>query len=298
MHVPVMPDVAVKYLDCRPGGIYVDCTVGEGGHAESIIKETSPGGALIAIDRDAGVLEIARAKLEGYKRNVRVFNSNFTELKEILKELKISKVDGILFDLGLSTFQLEDRSRGFSFKNDGPLDMRMSENISKSAEYYVNSLDERRLNEVILQYGEERWAKRIAGAIVRKRGNGEIKTAGALAEVVRKAIPKSKRKWRIHPATRTFQALRILVNDELGALERALPAALGLLKDKGRICVISFHSLEDRIVKNVFRDYSKRNEPPLFRILTKKPVVASDEEIERNPRSRSAKLRAGEVING
>ncbi len=298
MHVPVMTDIVIEYLDCRPGGVWVDCTAGEGGHAKQILKRIGPEGLLIAIDRDAGVLEKAKDKLKGQEENVRIFNSNFTGLGEILKELRISKVDGILFDLGLSTFQLEDRSRGFSFKDDGPLDMRMSEEISKSAAYYVNNLDERRLNEAIFRYGEERWAKSIAGAIVRERGKGTIETAGALAEIIRRAIPRSKWPGRIHPATRTFQALRILVNEELEAIEETLPAAIGLLKDKGRICVISFHSLEDRIVKNVFRDFSGRKEEAMFKVLTRKPVVASDEEKRQNPRSRSAKLRAGEVING
>jgi len=296
MHLPVMLEEAIQLLNCRAGGTYIDCTLGEGGHSQDIMKKIGNEGTLIAIDQDADVIIRAKEKLTTYSGRIKYFNSNFVELRRILDELKLSKVDGIIFDLGLSSFQLSDFSRGFSFMNDGPLDMRMSRQIDETAMLWVNRLDEESLSNVIFKYGEERWSRRIARAIVREREKAEIKTTFALAGIVRRAIPGKR--GRLHPATRTFQALRILVNNEIEAIEKAIPAAINSLNDGGRICVISFHSLEDRVIKNTFKDFSRREEQPFFRILTRKPATPSIEEVRNNPRSRSAKMRAGEVFYG
>jgi 16S rRNA (cytosine1402-N4)-methyltransferase len=250
------------------------------------------------MDMDEKVIEKAKENLSEYSKHIRYYNDNFKNINKILEAAGVDKVNGILFDLGLSTFQLEDDKRGFSFMNDGPLDMRMSGKTEIPAIHYINNLDERRLNEIIAEFGEERWAKRIARAIVKRREKGEIKTSAELAEIIRRAVPQQGRYGRIHPATRAFQAVRILVNDELESLKHALPAAVEHLKNDGRVCVISFHSLEDRIVKRYFRERKQENKAPNFEILTPKPVMAAEAEKAENKRCRSAKLRAGRVIYG
>jgi len=295
MHIPVLKKEVLSYLEPKTGGVYVDCTLGEGGHAISILERIGDTGMLIGIDMDEKVMLLAKENLSRYSKNVKYYNNNFRDLNKILEAAGTEKVDGILFDLGLSTFQLEDTERGFSFMKDGALDMRMSANIQIPAYEYVNNLDERRLNETIVEFGEERWARKIARAIVRRREKGEIKTSGELAEIIRRAVPERARYGRIHPATRSFQAIRILVNDELESLKIALREAVSRLADGGSICVISFHSLEDRIVKRFFREMGAKEETPRFSVLTTKPVVATAEEEYENPRSRSAKLRAGRV---
>jgi len=293
-----MKDEVMKYLEPKAGGVYVDCTIGEGGHAKEIMEKTGGNATLLAMDMDEKVIEKAKENLSEYSKHIRYYNDNFKNINKILEAAGVDKVNGILFDLGLSTFQLEDDKRGFSFMNDGPLDMRMSGKTEIPAIHYINNLDERRLNEIIAEFGEERWAKRIARAIVKRREKGEIKTSAELAEIIRRAVPQQGRYGRIHPATRAFQAVRILVNDELESLKHALPAAVEHLKNDGRVCVISFHSLEDRIVKRYFRERKQENKAPNFEILTPKPVMAAEAEKAENKRCRSAKLRAGRVIYG
>lgn len=286
-HIPVLLKGVIEYLDCRPNKIYVDCTVGEGGHAEEILNKTFPEGRLIGIDRDADALKVAEERLRRFANRFVLINDDFENISEILKEQGIERVDGILFDLGVSSLQLEDAGRGFSFLTDAPLDMRMDRREKVKASDLINTLSEDELRELIYRYGEERWAKRIAAAIVRERRKKPIERTSQLVEVITRAVPAPYRYRRIHPATRTFQTLRIAVNRELEVLPRALQEASGHLNVGGRLCVISFHSLEDRIVKNTLKSL------PL-RVLTKKPVTPSEEEITINPRARSAKLRAAE----
>ena len=293
MHIPVMKEEVVEYLNCRPGRVYVDCTVGEGGHAKEILKRSGPDGVLVGIDQDSRVLEIAEKNLSEYRGRTFFVNSNFFNMDNILKELKIERVDGILFDFGLSSFQMDDPARGFSFDKDGPLDMRMSDKVVRDAGYLVNTLDEKRLRDIIFTYGEERWAKKIANFIIRTRERERIDSTSKLSGIVKRAVPRKAWPAKTHVATRTFQALRIAVNNELDIIRKTMPVAIDLLGSGGRICSISFHSLEDRIVKNVFRDRGRTGN---FSVLTSKPVVPSDEEVHSNPRSRSAKMRAGESI--
>ncbi len=286
-HIPVLLKDVIEYLDCRPNKIYVDCTVGEGGHAEAILNKTSPKGRLIGIERDADALKVAEERLRRFANRFVLINDDFINISEILKGQGIKRVDGVLFDLGVSSFQLEDSSRGFSFMVDAPLDMRMDRRENVKASDLVNTLSEDQLRELLWKYGEERWAKRIAAAIVRERRGKPIEKTLQLVEIITNAVPTPYRYKKIHPATRTFQALRIIVNRELEVLPKALQEASRYLDIGGRLCVISFHSLEDRIVKQTLRSL------PL-RILTKKPVIPSKEEIALNPRARSAKLRAAE----
>ena len=285
-------------LHCRPVGAYLDCTVGGGGHSEAILEASGPDGILIGMDRDGEALRQAEARLSKYGNRARFFHGVFSDLGKALKDQKIPEVDGILMDLGVSTMQLMDPSRGFSFQNDGPLDMRMDQRSGVPASDLVNTLPEYQLMRLLSEWGEERWAKRIARAIARRRLSQPIMTTFQLAEIIRKAIPRSAQPRRLHPATKTFQALRIAVNRELDDLAEDLQQALAFLKLNGRLCVIAFHSLEDRIVKGVFRTFS-RSDPREFHLVTKKPLVADRSEVLENPRSRSAKLRVIErITNG
>lgn len=295
-HKPVLLKEAIDFLNCRANGIYVDGTVGSGGHARLILERSAPGGRLIGLDWDAQAIIRAKENLASFGERVTLINKNFKFLKEVLERLDISKVDGILLDLGVSAEQLEDAERGFSFQRDGPLDMRMSSEISTTARELVNRLSAAELKEIIWKYGEERWAGRIAQAIVHSRRHAPITTTGELARLIKKAIPVPPR--RLHPATRTFQALRLVVNEELENLEIFLEQAPEVLSPQGRIVIISFHSLEDRIVKNKFRSLAKnkKGKEGAFRLLTPKPVTPSREEVLANPRARSAKLRAMEKI--
>jgi len=286
-HIPVLLDEVMSLLNPKDGGVYVDCTLGAGGHAERILELSSPSGRLIGIDLDSEAISIAKERLKRFGDRVRFVHANFADLDDILRSLDVDEVDGILMDLGVSWIQLSDPERGFSFRLDAPLDMRMDRRIPLTAREVVNTKSERELREIFRRYGEERWAGRIARRITRLRGKSPILTTRQLARIVESTVP---RHGRFHPATRIFLALRIYVNRELDNLERGLDSAIRWLKPGGRICVISFHSLEDRIVKWKFR------EGTCLKIITRKPVTPGDEEVRENPRSRSAKLRAAEAI--
>jgi 16S rRNA (cytosine1402-N4)-methyltransferase len=297
-HVPVLLKEAIDFLNVRRGGTYIDATVGLGGHSLEIAKRLGAPGHLIGLDKDPAALEIARERLvvgrsssvigEPGWPTVTLLHRSFAE---IAKGQRPMTIDGILADIGVSSLQLEDATRGFSFQAEGPLDMRMDPRSERTAEQVVNHLDERELADVIYEFGEERRSRRIARAICRSR---PIRSTAHLADVISAAArPMNQAERRIHPATRTFQALRIFVNRELDDLKALLEAAPRILKPGGRVVVISFHSLEDRIVKDAFREGLKDK---YFRVLTKKPVTAPEEENDRNPRARSAKLRAAERI--
>lgn len=292
-HIPVMFGEAMEYLDLKPGKIVVDATAGTGGHSLGIIERILPGGRLIAIDRDKESLEVASERLENFKPSCEFIHANFTELDEILKRLNVEKIDGILFDLGVSTFQVLNPQRGFSFQYDGPLDMRLDRSSYISAYDLVNNLNEDEISNILWTLGQERWHNRIAHLLVQERQKHPISTTSELSNIVMRAIPYKYRNYRIHPATRTFQAVRIAVNRELQALEGALHKAIGLLNKGGRICVISFHSLEDRIVKLAFREFAAKGQ---VNILTDKPLTPGFAEVRDNPPSRSAKLRAAQKI--
>jgi 16S rRNA (cytosine1402-N4)-methyltransferase len=293
-HVSVLLKEAIEFLAVKPGGTYIDATVGLGGHSFELARRLGPRGRLIGLDKDPKALAIARERLQppaGMENNwpvVELINASFARVAEFVGE---NEADGILADLGLSSLQLADAARGFSFQAEGALDMRMDPGAPMTAEQAVNQLSERELADLIYEFGEERRSRRIARAIVRSR---PIRTSKQLAEVVAAAAGPMK-PGRIHPATQTFQALRIFVNRELDDLRALLQSAPGVLRQGGRLVTISFHSLEDRIVKDAFRDGAQAGS---YRLLTKKPVTASGEEVEQNPRSRSAKLRAVEKVVG
>lgn len=293
LHKPVLLQEAMHFLNPAPGEKIIDATLGAGGHAEEIMRRIAPGGTLIGIDRDSESLKIAQERLKSLKGEFKLVNKNFKDIKEIMQDLEIKEVDGILFDIGLSSIQIETGERGFSIKNAGPLDMRMDRNTQLTASELVNRLNESELSNLIKDFGEERFHRRIAGNIVRARETKKIETTTELAEIISRSVPCKFRWHRIHPATRTFQALRIRVNGELEAIEEALRQVPAILKKGGRLCVISFHSLEDRIAKNILREFRAEG---IFNVLTKKPIVAREEEVLENPRARSAKLRAAEQI--
>lgn len=288
-HIPVMLNEVLGHLGCSRGNIYVDGTLGGGGHAEAILEKIVPGGRLVGIDCDKDGILASQRRLENFRENLTVVCDNFRNIKRIWQGLKLPLVNGVLFDLGVSSYQLREGERGFSFSADYPLDMRMNVGQKVSANYLVNHLSCDELAGIIFEYGEERFSRRIAKAIVCQRAKCPIKTTGELAEIVKKAVAS---RGRIHPATRTFQALRIAVNDELKSLEEGLLGALDILAVNGRIVVLSYHSLEDRIVKNIFRDRVREGK---FTLITKKPLSPSFEEIQRNPQSRSAKMRVIEL---
>lgn len=287
MHISVLKEEVIDFLKPDKGKYFIDATVNGGGHAKAILEYLPSDGMLVGIDRDSALLENVKKKFAGDKRFHPV-HANFAHIKEAVTPFK-KKFDGVLFDLGMSSFQLTDTGRGFSFQKDEPLDMRYNIHEGFSAENALNSWNEEKLREVLFHYGEERYARRIAKKIVDTRVKKPIHTTFDLVEVITKAIPKRFQSRRIHPATRTFQALRIAVNDELHALEEGLRGACDITKKGGRIVVISFHSLEDRIVKQTFRGWAKEFDVV---VRTKKPVTPSKKEIQLNPRARSAKLRA------
>ena len=295
-HEPVLVDEILFWLQCKPGGVYVDCTLGYAGLATRILDHTAPDGILVGIDRDAAALAESRARLHDVMARVRLKHGNFSELKAMVAETGLLRVDGVIFDLGVSSPQLDRPERGFSFREDGPLDMRMDQREGRTAADLIRDLPETELADVIYQLGEERYSRRIARAIVQARVQGAIETTRELAAVVERAVPASYRHGRIHCATRTFQALRIAVNRELDVLEPALRDAVDILSPGGRVCAVSFHSLEDRIVKHTFRALANGPEASV-RVLTKKPVTASEVERDHNPRSRSAKLRVVERLS-
>lgn len=305
-HVSVFAEEAVEGLAPRAGGVYVDCTLGGAGHSKRILERTHPNGKLIAIDRDMKAIENGQKVLANFGGRYRLVHANFRHLKKIVEQYAPEGVDGILFDLGVSSPQLDERERGFSYMQDAPLDMRMDTTQSFSAYDLVNTWSGKEIARVICQYGEERWGKRIAEFIVKARKKGPIRTTGELVDIIKAAIPAAARREGPHPAKRTFQAFRIAVNDELNTFEKAIRDAIDCLKPGGRLAVITFHSLEDRIAKTVLHEAARgcvcppelpvcqcQNEPKL-KILTRKPILPSREESEQNPRARSAKLRIAE----
>lgn len=289
-HVPVLLKEVLSHLDLRPGDDVIDATLGGGGHASAILETTAPSGRLLGIEWDGRTLEETRKRLTRFGSRAMLVHGSYRDLGRFARAYAFSNVSAVLFDLGYSSFQIDDPERGFSFRFDAPLDMRYDAGHDLTAADVVNGWSKEELVRILREYGEERAAGRIAEAIIRARKRGLIATTSRLSEVVAGAVPERARrpgggKPKIHPATQTFQAIRIAVNDELGNLQAALPQAADLLKTGGRLAVISFHSLEDRVVKNFFKQTSE------LRVITEKPVTPGDEEIEANPRARSAKLR-------
>ncbi len=298
-HIPVLKQEVIFYLNCQPRGLYVDGTVGCGGHAKEILNATTPAGFLLGLDLDEEALKRARLTLAPYKNRFCLIEANYKNMLQILREIQIPgfetkplKAQGILLDLGISSLHLVPE-RGFSFLHNGPLDMRMNRKNSLTAKIIVNRWSQGRIKEIIQKYGEERWAGKIAKKIAQVRTKEEIHSTQRLAEIVAQAIPRRNWPRHIHPATKTFQALRIVVNQELENLEAFLSSALDCLECLGRLVIISFHSLEDRLVKRTFRNWAKEGK---VRILTKKPICPSEQEIKENSKARSAKLRAIEKI--
>lgn len=307
-HTPVLLDAVIEHLKPKPGGVYVDATVGGGGHAAAILAAAGEGARLIGLDQDPEAIAAAQQRLLPYGERVTLVRTNFRMLEGALASLGIVRVDGILIDLGVSSHQLDREERGFSYWGDAPLDMRMGPDASKTAAELLAELDAGEIAQILRDYGEERWAARIARFIVEERERRPIQTAGQLVEIIKAAIPAAARREGPHPARRTFQALRIAVNDELGALQEVLEQGVRALQPGGRLVVISFHSLEDRIVKQYFATQARGctcppqwpvcrcGKTPAIKILTRRPVVPAQAEVEANPRARSAKLRAAERV--
>ncbi len=308
-HIPVMLSEVVHYLNCKPGKIYADCTLGGSGHAGAILEKIIPDGILIGIDQDIDAIKNAKRKLKPYELNIHLFHDNFINLPKILSQLNITAVDGILLDLGISFHHLDSSGRGFSFRKDEPLDMRMNIESDTTAEELINTMDEKSLAEIFFKYGEERYSRKIAKKIVNVRKKEKIKSSRQLSEIVCGAVSgKASSKRRIHPATRVFMAVRIAVNKELNILNSFMETAFDLLKPEGRFCILSFHSLEDRIVKRKIKLMEGKcicppalprcvcNKTRVIRSLTKKVLRPTEEEVAANPMARSAKLRAVEKL--
>ncbi|HHZ16565.1 MAG TPA: 16S rRNA (cytosine(1402)-N(4))-methyltransferase RsmH [Clostridia bacterium] len=308
-HKPVLLQEVLEFLQPKPGMVFVDGTLGGGGHSKAILEKILPGGKLLAFDQDLDAINAAKQVLTPLgEENFQLFHRNFRDMAQALSQTAYEKVDGILLDLGVSSYQLDQKERGFSYQYDAPLDMRMDRTQDFDAAELVNKAGLEELARIIRDYGEEKWAKRIASFIVEERQRNPLRTTGQLVEVIKKAIPNSARREGPHPAKRTFQALRIAVNRELEILPPALEDALGLLKPGGRMAVITFHSLEDRLVKTAFRKAAQGcvcpkdfpmcvcQQKPRVKIITGKPVVPTTEEIADNPRARSAKLRVVEKV--
>lgn len=309
-HKSVLLNETIEALNIRPDGIYVDGTLGGGGHSYEICRRLSEKGRLIGIDQDAAAIEAAKERLGEFKDKVTVIRSNYCDMRKELASIDITAVDGIILDLGVSSYQLDTADRGFTYREDAPLDMRMDQRQSMTAKDIVNGYGEMELYRIIRDYGEEKFAKNIAKHIVSARQTKEIETTGELIQIIKAAIPMKVRAVGGHPAKKTFQAIRIELNRELEVLENSLDDMIDLLKDEGRICVITFHSLEDRIVKNIFR----KNENPCIcpkdfpvcvcgkiskgRVVTRKPIVPGNIELEENKRAKSSKLRVFERKNG
>lgn len=295
IHLPVMLAEVLEYLDLRAGMTIVDATLGTAGHSLAILERIGSTGRLIGIDRDEKSLSIARDVLKDFSANTKFVYGNFSDIDGILKNLNIDKVDGILFDLGISSFQLDDAERGFSFKAEGPLDMRLDRNSYISAYDLINNLNEEEISNLLWTFGQERWHNRIAHILVQERQRHPITTTLELSNIVINAIPHRYRRfhYRIHPATRTFQAVRIAVNRELESLEQAVTKAIGFLNKTARICVISFHSLEDRVVKLTFRKFAAEG---ALKLITPKPLTPKESEIEANFRCRSSKFRVAQKL--
>ena len=307
-HRPVLLKQCIEALNIKPDGIYVDGTLGRAGHSREIAKRLTSG-RLICIDRDQAALDAAPGRLDGLMDRVTLVHGNFGDLAEILDSLSIEKVDGMLFDLGVSSPQLDDASRGFSYMQDAPLDMRMDQSSALNAFEVVNQWPEEELKRILWRYGEERYAPAIARAIVQRRVDKPVETTLELVDVIKGAMPPAALREKQHPAKRSFQAIRIAVNDELGAVERMVSGAVPRLNPGGRLAVISFHSLEDRIVKTGLAEFAKGctcppdfpvcvcGKTPQIRLTPRKPIVADEKELEENPRARSAKLRVAEKLS-
>ena len=303
-HIPILRDTVVSLLEPKRGGIFVDGTLGGGGHAEAVLEQLPQGGKLYGIDRDSAAIEAASARLARFGEAFTAIRGNFFDMKQLLAQRGVTQVDGILLDLGVSSYQLDTPERGFSYHEDAPLDMRMDSSAPFSAYDVVNGYSAEELTRIIREYGEERYASRVANAIVREREKAPLDSTVRLAEIVKLALPAPARRESQHPARRTFQALRIKVNGELAGLSQALTDAHDLLRSGGVLAVITFHSLEDRITKQTFRTFENPctcdprapmctcGKTPTAKALTKKPIVADETELEENPRARSAKLRA------
>lgn len=307
-HISVLPEEVIEGLAINPDGVYVDCTLGGAGHSSMIASRLNENGHLIGIDQDEDAISVATERLQKYKCKIDIVHSNFEHLEDVLNKLNIQYIDGILFDLGVSSYQLDEAERGFSYMQDAPLDMRMNKEQAFSAYNVVNEYDEDKLYYIFKNYGEERWGKRIAQFIIEYRKEKNIQTTGELVDIIRRAIPAAVRKKATgHPAKRIFQAIRIEVNNELGILENTFRTAIAHLNKKGRIAVITFHSLEDRITKNVFKELSSGcicppqlpicmcNHKPEIKLCSK-AIKPSKSEMDDNSRSKSAKLRVAEKL--
>ncbi|MDZ7672169.1 MAG: 16S rRNA (cytosine(1402)-N(4))-methyltransferase RsmH [Halanaerobiales bacterium] len=305
-HEPVMLDTTIEYLNCKKDGIYVDGTLGRGGHTAAILENIDDDGLVVALDRDLDAINAVKNSIES--KNLILEHANYIDIDKVLDKHNIAEVDGMIFDLGVSSPQLDNSDRGFSYKNNGPLDMRMNRDQKLTAADIVNNYRKDKIEKIIYDYGEDNWAARIAEFIVAFRKKKVIETTFELVDIIKAAIPASARRSGGHPARRTFQALRIATNNELNQLEDMIDVAVKRLKKEGRICIISFHSLEDRIVKHKFRELAsdcicppelpvcKCDKEPLVKVITRKPVRASEKEVDENYRSRSAKLRVAEKI--
>ncbi len=310
IHLPVLFEECMTGLDIREQGTYVDCTTGGGGHSSGILERLGEGGLLLCFDKDEEALAAADEKLStcNAKASYRLIRSDFSHIKDCLEREGIKQVDGILADFGVSSYQLDENKRGFGYMQDGPLDMRMDATAALTAEIVVNSYPSQELERILFEYGEERYSRRIVSAICREREKQRITTTMRLSDIIRSAMPSQGKKEQQHPAKRTFQAIRIEVNHELDSISSLLDAIPDILAPKGRFAAISFHSLEDRLVKDAFKKYENPctcpknfpvcacNKKPIVRILTKKPITATPDELEKNPRARSAKLRVMERI--
>lgn len=308
-HSPVLLDEVLEMINPVSDGIYVDCTLGGAGHSFHMLKDSSPKGILVGIDQDRDAIRAASFRLKEFGDRAVLVQGNFSDLPSILDKLGINKVNGILYDLGVSSYQLDNPERGFSYKRDAALDMRMDKSAGVTAGELVNTLSEEQLSKIIRQYGEDRFAGRIAFFITRERMKAPISTTGQLVDIIKQAIPARYRREGPHPAKRTFQALRIEVNKELEVLENALGSMVNYLKPGGRVCVITYHSLEDRIVKEFFREKAKGcrcpkdfpvctcNFQPVFKLIKSGGICPSDSEVEINPRARSARLRVAERLD-
>ena len=306
-HRPVLLEECIQGLNIRPEGVYVDGTLGRGGHSLEIVRRLTTG-RLYGIDRDEAAIREAGERLSPWKEKITLLRGNFTDLAQLLADAGVTGADGMLFDLGVSSPQLDDPSRGFSYMADAPLDMRMDQSQSLTAREVVNTWSQEELKRILYQYGEERYAPQIAGAICRSRESSPIETTLQLVELIREAMPPKALREKQHPAKRTFQAIRIAVNDELTAVERVIDQAVPLLNPGGRLCMISFHSLEDRLLKVGYQKYAKGctcppdfpvcvcGKKPSLKLVSRKPILPSEEELSENPRARSAKLRVAEKL--
>lgn len=306
-HKPVLLNETIEYLNCKKGSIYIDGTLGRGGHTEAILNRLDNSGMVIGIDRDITAIKKVKERLKGHG-NLHLIHDNYINIPKIMKKLKQDKVNGMLFDLGVSSPQFDNPGRGFSYNYEAPLDMRMNQKQELTASDIVNNYSYEEITKIIKEYGEERWASRIASFIVKFREKEKIKTTYQLVDLIKAAIPASARRTGGHPARRTFQSLRIATNNELNQIEEMIDNAVPYLQLGGRICIISFHSLEDRIVKNKFRNLAKKcicpsdfpvcvcDKKAEVKIITRKPIMSSADELSENPRARSAKLRVAEKV--